>query len=232
MPRAPRTPLAGKPPEGTPRTHLPAKPPTHADDPALGAPAYVVLGMLRLGARSGYEIKQAVELSIRYFWTISQAQIYPSLERLERAGLVHGRSDPQGRRPRRVFEITEAGQAALEGWLRRDEPMALELRDVGLLKLFFADALDQDDAGRLLLAVKRRSEERVAALRAIAPAAQLLEDDGNAHPLLTLRIGIAYHQAMIDQCEEFGRSLGRTSQRQRDDDQFDSEEKGNGNDGA
>jgi DNA-binding PadR family transcriptional regulator len=71
--------------------------------PELGAPAYVVLGMVHLGARSGYEIKQAVENSIRFFWTISQAQIYPSLQLLESAGLITGRADPQGRRPRRVF---------------------------------------------------------------------------------------------------------------------------------
>ena len=58
--------------------------------PELGAPAYVVLGMVRLGARSGYEIKQAVENSIRFFWTISQAQIYPSLQLLEQAGLITG----------------------------------------------------------------------------------------------------------------------------------------------
>ncbi|MGI8711967.1 MAG: PadR family transcriptional regulator [Solirubrobacteraceae bacterium] len=169
----------------------------------LGAPAYVVLGMLRLGARSGYEIKRAVELSIRFFWTISQAQIYPSLERLERAELVHGSSDPQGRRPRRVFEITEAGDAALGDWLRRIEPMPFELRDIGLVKLFFADALNQDDAHALLLAVKQRSQERVATLGAIERAARLAYAGGNGHPLLTLRMGIAYHQAMIDVCGEF-----------------------------
>jgi len=83
----------------------------------LGAPAYVVLGMVRLGARSGYEIKQLVENSIRFFWTISQAQIYPSLQLLEQAGFVTGRADPQGRRPRRVFDITAAGEAALRDWL-------------------------------------------------------------------------------------------------------------------
>lgn len=159
--------------------------------------------MLRLGARSGYEIKQAVELSIRFFWTISQAQIYPSLERLEGAGFVNGRSDPQGRRPRRVFEITETGEAELEDWLRRDEPMPFELRDIGLVKLFFADALDHDDACALLRAVRRRSEERLATLLAIEPAARSAHDRGSIYPLLTLRMGIAYHEAMIDVCDQF-----------------------------
>jgi PadR family transcriptional regulator AphA len=176
---------------------------------ALGSPAYVVLGMVRLGARSGYEIKQAVELSIRFFWTISQAQIYPSLERLERAGLVRGRAAPRGKRPRRVYEITEDGEIALAKWLRLDEPMPFELRDIGLVKLFFADALDPGDALGLLANVRRRSDERVAALREIEPAALLAEQKGNVHPLLTLRMGIAFHEAMIDVCEEFAGKLSR-----------------------
>jgi DNA-binding PadR family transcriptional regulator len=66
---------------------------------ALGPPAYVILGMVHLGAQSGYEIKRMVELSTRFFWTISQAQIYPSLQRLGRAGLVTGRADPQAGGP-------------------------------------------------------------------------------------------------------------------------------------
>lgn len=127
----------------------------------LSAPAYVVLGMVHLGARSGYEIKRAVENSIRFFWTISQAQIYPSLELLESAGLITGRADPQGRRPRRVFETTQAGEAALRDWLTRDEPMLFELRDTGLLKIFFADALDPAQALTLLQALRQRSEDRV-----------------------------------------------------------------------
>lgn len=181
------------------------------DGPELSPSAYVVLGMVRLGARSGYEIKQAVELSIRFFWTISQAQIYPSLELLEQAGLVRGRSDPQGRRPRRVFEITPDGEAALMGWLTRNEPMPFELRDIGLLKLFFADALHQSDAQALLQAFKERSQVRVAHLNAIEPAAEVAADDGDLYPLLTLRMGIAYHQAMIDVCNEFAGKLSQSS---------------------
>lgn len=149
----------------------------------------------------------AAELSIRFFWTISQAQIYPSLERLEHSGLVDGRSEPQGKRPRRVFEITHAGEAALRDWLKREEPMPFELRDVGMLKLFFADAQDHDDGLALLAAVKHRSEQRVSTLREIESAAQLAEQAGNAYPLLTLQMGIAFHQAMIDTCAQFERKL-------------------------
>ncbi len=169
----------------------------------LGPPAYVVLGMVSLGACSGYEIKQMVELSIRFFWTISQAQIYPSLELLERAGLVSGREQPRGRRARRVYEITADGEAALAAWLRADEPMPFELRDIGMVKLFFASALEREDALSLLEAVRRRSEERVKTLRQIESTARHAEQEGNAYPLVTLRLGIEFHKAMIDVCREF-----------------------------
>jgi PadR family transcriptional regulator AphA len=172
----------------------------------LAPPAYVVLGMVRLGARSGYEIKQNVEQSIRFFWTISPVQIYPSLSQLERAGLIIGRPEPQGKRPRRVYEITQAGELALRRWLRRPDPMPYELRDIGLVKLFFADALDSGEAQELVSAIKRRSEERVATLRAIEPTAKAIEEEGNVYPLLTLRMGIAHHQAMIDVCQDFEQS--------------------------
>jgi len=169
----------------------------------LDSPGYVVLGMVRLGARSGYEIKQTVEQSIRFFWTISQAQIYPSLKRLEHAGLIEGRDEPRGKRPRRVYEITADGEAVLRQWLLREEPIPFELRDLGLVKLFFADALDPDEALALLANVQRRSEERVAALSEIESTALAAELEGNAHPLLTLQMGIAFHRAMIDVCREF-----------------------------
>lgn len=176
--------------------------------PELAAPAYVVLGMVRLGARSGYEIKQTVEQSIRFFWTISPVQIYPSLAQLEEAGLIAGRAEPQGRRHRRVYEITQAGEAALRQWLRRSEPMPFELRDIGLVKLFFADALDPGEARDLLSIIMRRSEERIATLRPIEPAARAAEAQGNVYPLLTLRMGIAYHQAIVDVCRDFAQRGG------------------------
>src|SRR6516164_9433342 len=125
----------------------------------LSTPDYVVLGMVGLGARSGYEIKRTVELSIRFFWTISPAQVYPSLAKLERTGLLIGRDEPQGNRRRRLYERTDAGSEALRGWLQRAEPMPLEVRDIAMVKLFFADALGPTDAQALLAQTKARSEE-------------------------------------------------------------------------
>ncbi len=68
-----------------------------------------------------------------------------------------------------------------------------------------ADALRQDQGLALLHAVRRRSEDRISALRAIEPAAKAAEERGYLHPLLTLELGIAFHQAMIDVCADFER---------------------------
>jgi DNA-binding PadR family transcriptional regulator len=173
------------------------------DTSDLPLAAYVVLGMVSLGARSGYDIKQDVERSIRFFWTISQAQIYPCLEELEHQGLVTGAEQPAGRRRRRVYEITDSGREALRSWLTVSAPVPFELRDVGLLKLFFAGALSPTEAGDLLNVVRHRSEERVTTLTAIRAAASGLRDDGNAFPLLTLELGIAFHEAMAEVCARF-----------------------------
>lgn len=164
---------------------------------------YVVLGMTGLGARSGYEIKRTVERSIRFFWTISPAQVYPSLAKLEQAGLLTGRDEPQGNRPRRMYEPTQEGTRALRDWLTRPEAMPFELRDIGMVKLFFADALDPTDAYQLLSQVRLRSEERAATLKAIRPDAEESASAGNSHPLLTLEMGIAYHEAVVDVCRRF-----------------------------
>jgi|SRR5579875_1515322 len=174
---------------------------------SLTDPGYVVLGMVGLGARSGYEIKQMVDQSIRFFWTISPVQIYPSLERLEQAGYVTGQDEPRGRRPRRVYEITPAGSQALREWLHPAGPMPFEIRDIGLVKLFFADALDRGEAAELLGAIRQRSAERLATLHAIEPIARAAEDQGNFYPMLTLRMGIAFHQAMVEVCQDFGLAL-------------------------
>jgi DNA-binding PadR family transcriptional regulator len=164
---------------------------------------YVVLGMVGLDARSGYEIKQTVELSIRFFWTISPAQVYPSLAKLEHAGLLTGRDDPHGNRPRRSYERTRRGTEALREWLQRPEQMPFELRDIAMVKLFFADTLTPDIAAALVATVKARSEQQAAMLESIRPAPDEAARKGNIHPLLTLELGIAFHQAIVDVCARF-----------------------------
>src|SRR3954451_8175366 len=116
----------------------------------LSKTAYVILGMLRLGKRTGYEIKSLEDVSTRFFWAASYGQIYPELARLEAAGLVRSERDDSDGRGRKAYELTQEGEAALHEWLLSPEPLHLELRHEGALKLFFSDALEGEERLRPL----------------------------------------------------------------------------------
>src|SRR5689334_22870943 len=101
----------------------------------LSDSAYAVLGMLRLGARSGYEVQRAADPSTRFFWAISPNQVYSSLATLEREGLILSEPSPTGERKRTLYELTERGEQELRNWvLEPGELSMFELRDLGLLK--------------------------------------------------------------------------------------------------
>lgn len=120
----------------------------------LSATARVILGLLKSGPRTGYDVKRVTDFSTRYFWRASYGQIYPELRGLEADGLVRAREEPHGRRQRRVYELTAAGERVLVDWLGASFEQ-FELRDEGLLKLFFGELLS-DEALRDL--VRRRRE--------------------------------------------------------------------------
>src|SRR4051795_6629624 len=123
----------------------------------LSPTARAILGMLRLGPRTGYEIKQKIDVSTRFFWAASYGQIYPELKRLQAAGPGGGGGDPHRGRPppppppapprgggaaappgarrRTASRLPPAGEEALHAWLRSPEEPSYELRDEALLKL-------------------------------------------------------------------------------------------------
>jgi PadR family transcriptional regulator AphA len=165
----------------------------------LSPTAYVILGMLRNEPRSGYEIKRAVDSSTRFFWAASYGQIYPELRKLAKAGLVE--PDPQrtGRRKRTLYRLTKAGREELRRWL--DSPAErLELRDEGLLKLFFAGAAKPGTALEIIDAKQRLMEEKLAALRAIEPVAAAASSK-DPFPYLVLRYGLESSEWVIAWCE-------------------------------
>jgi DNA-binding PadR family transcriptional regulator len=165
--------------------------------------SYVVLGMLRLGKRNGYEIKQLVDRSVRFFWTASYGQIYPELKRLEEGGLVSSADDPQGGRQRRAYTLTEAGEQALVDWLRADSGPGQELRDEALLKIFFTDAIEPAEAAAIAAAASERHRRVVAALegveRDVAPTER--------GPRSVLNFGLDYHRWCADRFAQLAKDL-------------------------
>ncbi|HEY2716266.1 MAG TPA: PadR family transcriptional regulator [Solirubrobacterales bacterium] len=164
---------------------------------SLSATAYVILGMLRRGPMSGYEIKALVDNSTRFFWAASYGQIYPELRRLSEAGLVEGIDSPTGGRRRIVYEITADGEEELKAWLRQP-PEVYEMRDEGLLKLFFADALPPQEAVEIVRAMRRYREAMNRRLRELEP---VKEAEASAHQMTVLHCGIEYTDWFVDWCK-------------------------------
>ena len=164
-------------------------------DAALSPTAYVILGMLGLGARTGYDVKGIVDQSTRFFWAASYGQIYPELRKLSAAGLVEGKASPQGGRRRNVYRLTPTGRRELQDWLGVDADV-FELRDEGLLKLFFAEAAGTDAAIQALESKRREHERVLAHLEAI---------DAGGGPqgfaALVLRYGIECNRWQAEWCE-------------------------------
>jgi DNA-binding PadR family transcriptional regulator len=172
------------------------------DDVQLSPTAYVILGMLGLGALTGYDIKGIVDRSTRFFWAASYGQIYPELNQLEKAGLVTGKLAPTGGRKRKEYELTAAGRKALVAWAAAPAQMP-ELRDESLLKLFFADALPLEQALEQLRMRRAGHEEFLALLKEIEAR------PGEDPPFiaLVLQYGIEYAEFNIEWCKRQERRL-------------------------
>ena len=163
----------------------------------LSPTAYVILGMVSEESRSGYEIKAVVDNTTRFFRAASYGQIYPELKRLSEAGLVEGVDASTGGRKRTVYAITADGEEELKAWLRRP-PETAEMREEGLLKLFFSGVLPREDAAETLRTMRARRIELAARLRGMEPEAI---EKGDPFPLMVLRGGIEFNEWFADWCE-------------------------------
>jgi DNA-binding PadR family transcriptional regulator len=109
----------------------------------------LVLGLLaREGPSTPYDLEQHVRATLGNFWSFPHTLLYSEPPRLAALGLVTETRETDGRR-RRVFAITPAGMSALSSWLDRPSGAPAELRDPGLLQLFFADLASDEARQRL-----------------------------------------------------------------------------------
>jgi DNA-binding PadR family transcriptional regulator len=130
---------------------------------------------------------------MRNFWATSDGQIYPQLKKLSEEGYITGERESRGGRERIVYSLTERGQEALDEWLNSAARPQQEFRDEGVLRLFFAEALNVDQL-RAQVALMRERHSR--ALENLSDMQSRAGD--RACALLTLRYGLDLHQFAID----------------------------------
>ncbi len=147
----------------------------------------LVLALLSGERAHGYELKQSFEQEFGDLLpALNAGQIYVTLGRLERDGLVAGRPVPGDSRGKRVYELTEAGRAALAVWI--ELPVSgRRLKDEFFMKFVVVASTKLAEPKQLLEGQRHEYLQSLRDLNALlevngkGPAAELLIEGAILH---------------------------------------------------
>jgi DNA-binding PadR family transcriptional regulator len=159
------------------------------NEPTINATAASLLGFLHCyGPNTGWDLVQAIEGSVGYFWNVTRSQVYRELKTLAEAGLVSvGEAGPRDRLP---YALTPAGKRAFLAWLARTPGEEL-LRMPMVVTVFFGRDLDPALLRRHLQEARLSHQKRLAEYQRIAP--DVVEPFQRA----ALDLGLAYEQTVL-----------------------------------
>ena len=98
---------------------------------------HALLALLSEGPRYGLQLREEFEARTGEVWPLNVGQVYTTLQRLERDGLVES-DDTEAAGPQKGFRITADGAAELAGWLRTPPDLASPPRDELVIKVLVA----------------------------------------------------------------------------------------------
>jgi len=115
---------------------------------------HALLGLLGEGPKYGHQLRQEFEARTGDVWPLNVGQVYTTLQRLERDGLVES-DDPVAEGPRKGFRITQAGEKELAEWLHTPPDLTSPPRDELVIKVLVAARMPGVDV-RDVIQVHRR----------------------------------------------------------------------------
>lgn len=142
---------------------------------------YALLGLLARQPRHGYDLKNAIEQALGGHREINFGQIYTTLGRLERDGLVTAAAEAEDGRGKKTYQITPQGQAELESWLNQTVEKAEPFRDEFLVKLIVRHLAGYGDT---LITITRQRQAYLQQLRNLTALATQKHDDPFASLLI------------------------------------------------
>ena len=98
---------------------------------------HALLALLSEGPKYGLQLREEFEARTGEVWRLNVGQVYTTLQRLERDGLVES-DGPGDDGPQKGFHITADGEAELAGWLRTPPDLASPPRDELVMKVLVA----------------------------------------------------------------------------------------------
>ncbi|MFI1466500.1 PadR family transcriptional regulator [Streptomyces wuyuanensis] len=161
-----------------------------------------LLALLSRGPAHGYELKQDLEQLLGAAYPQPNVgQIYVTLGRLEKSGLIEGEEVAQSSRPnKKIYRLTDAGTEALRAWFEdtADEP---RVRDDFFMKLALAPRTGLADQIAL---INKQRREYLNTMRNLSKLSAT-EDRDNRIAHLLIEGAMLHLQADLDwleRCQE------------------------------
>jgi DNA-binding PadR family transcriptional regulator len=134
---------------------------------------HALLALLSEGPKYGQRLQNEFESRTGEVWPLNVGQVYTTLQRLERDGLVV--TDEDGARTRKRYRITSAGAHELEDWLRSPPELVPPPRDELVIKVLVALQVPGTDVKEILQVHRRHVVEVMQRYTQVKAAAS--EDD-------------------------------------------------------
>jgi DNA-binding PadR family transcriptional regulator len=98
---------------------------------------HALLALLSEGPKYGLQLRQEFEAGTGEVWPLNVGQVYTTLQRLERDGLVES-DDETDDGPQKGFHITAQGEEELDQWLHTPPDLSQPPRDELVIKVLIA----------------------------------------------------------------------------------------------
>src|SRR5262245_22007271 len=115
---------------------------------------YALLALLSEGPKYGLRLQSEFESRTGEVWPLNIGQVYTTLQRLERDGLVET-DDGAGERSQKLYRITNVGARGLADWLRTPPELVPPPRDELVIKVLVALQVPGTDVHEVLQAHRR-----------------------------------------------------------------------------
>jgi len=124
---------------------------------------HALLALLSEGPKYGLQLREEFEARTGEVWPLNVGQVYTTLQRLERDGLVEAADGAPAEHdapggpgapgaPQKAFRITEAGAAELTEWLRVPPDLSSPPRDELVMKVLVAVTVPGTDVHEIIQA--------------------------------------------------------------------------------
>lgn len=120
---------------------------------------HAILGLLSEGPKYGLQLRQEFEAQTGEVWPLNVGQVYTTLQRLERDGLVE--SDDQVEGPQKTYRATGQGLEELRRWLSTPPDFTAPPRDELVIKVLVALRVPGVDVRDVIQAHRRMLVERM-----------------------------------------------------------------------